>query len=209
MDPNTPDSILKWLKLGLTVVFFLGLFYGITRIQGCDSKPVGTVTVEQLKTVTPTTKEKDAVPEGRTAIGTIKPKIKTNLDRSVVIDTSIVAHVDSKCNTCPVGYTEVDTVKRKFGFVSYPKFYVGYSDGLTLGYAHEFFRYGKLGLNATLTLPSVGLGLSHDITNNFFVMAGANIHYVEYNKIDDFSSYKFDVDKMKTVYPLGAFGFHF
>lgn len=181
------------------------LFIGINKIQSCHG-PVSGTTVTPLAVATPTDVEKKLAEnvKGVIKIDTVKPK------RDKKVTAKVLISQDPRCNTCAAKYIQVIDVKTYFGFTNSPKLYLGYTkDTPTVGYAHEFFRWGKTGLNLNVTFPFVGSSLTYDITDNFDLLLGGNIQYVQYNRIGEPSSYYIDTDKMKSVYPLIGAAFFF
>lgn len=201
----------KYIKPTAILMLLLVVFYYINKIQGCSVPNDNGIIVTPLKTVTPTKDELKLVPKGHSVDGVIKPKLNKNSgDKSKKIDTSIIIHRDNSCMTCTAEVLQVDNVTTYLGFTNYPKFYIGYVDSsLNFGYAHEFFRYGKLGLNANISIPYLGLTVSHDITNNFFGYLGGNIKYIQYNNIENLSSYKLSLLELTNIYPAIGVGFNF
>lgn len=203
----------SYLKIGIIVTLFLGFFYYINKIQSCssivaklDNKPI----VVPVKDTTLNEEEKKLIPSDKKIERVVKLADKGNGPRDKVIIDKIAVLSDPKCVTCTPTVINIVSAKDKFGFTSYPKFYIGHTNSeWTVGYAHEFFRYAKYGLNLNVTFPYVGATITRDLTNNFFVMLGLDVKYVQYNSIDEPGSYHFSSDFYKKQYPLIGCGFFF
>jgi len=186
----------------------------MNKINSCNnnvpliSQPVNIV--NQLTPVPTKVGDSSKVPEGRKLATAFKPTVKIASPRDKKIEARFLIHTDPNCVTCTPGVTEDITIKTKFGFVFEPKFYIGTTNsGLTLGYAQGFFRYGKTSLDALITVPYLGLGGTYLVTDNFFLLAGVNSRYLDYNSIEDIGSYSIDLAGFTKVFPLVGVGFHF
>lgn len=213
------DKIFRWTGVGAVLI---GLLFLIHFAQSCSPiKNLVTVqnggtssTVEEKKIETPTKNVEDAIrktqgPDAKIK-GVISVDTKQGEDKSKRTKVSVVLVEDAKCNTCSPRVVQIDESTTFIGFSFRPKFYLGMTQQTpTLGYAQEFFRWGKVTSNLTLGFPSAGLGLGYDITNNFYGIAGANVRYMEYKEIGDISSYNVDTTELTKIYPMIGIGFYF
>lgn len=200
---------LSFYLKSIGIAFILG-FIVFTGINRCNKSPVNInpPIINVLQAKTPTTQEQQVVPQGHVAVVTIKPK-KVVEQRWERIDTSIVVSVDQKCNTC-VAYTQIDNTKTFIGFSFVPKVYLAYvNDEFSLGYDQEIFRIAKFSFDGLISFPYLGIGSSYNITNNFFVIGGLQIKYIQYESIDKIGTYWFSVNELKKIYPLIGLGFNF
>ncbi len=199
----------KKIIYGLAILCILIIVgFVVSKFQGCGFPQENTTVITPLKTVTPTDEDKRIVGPGKEAIGVIKPKDATKRNNKwTKTDTKIIIAADSKCNTC-LSYIQVDKTKTFLGFDFEPKIYLGYTNtGFTLGYDQGIFRYGKTSLDLLISFPTIGAGLSYNLTNNFFILGGALVPYVGYNTYEDTNSYKFGISNQ--VGGLAAAGFCF
>lgn len=207
-----------FLKLSPIILILALLLFLVSKFQSCGG-PVTVIkhgstetSVTEVKIEKPSKAVEDAVrtTEGKdvTITGTIKLKSMVGDDKSRIKTTTIA--LISDCITCTARAVLVEESKTFVGFSFRSKLYLGYTnDSTTLGYAQEFFRYGKTSVNGLATLPYLGLGASYDLTNNFFALGGLNVQYLKYNKMEDIGSYHIDLDELKKPYPVVAIGFYF
>lgn len=205
------DRIIHLLPIILIVI---ALFFIMNKINSCNNNvPIVTPPINIVNQLTPVpTKVGDTakVPDGRKIIAVYKPTVKIASPRDKKIEARYIIHTDPACTTCTPGVTEDITIKTKIGFVFEPKVYAGYTlGGPTFGYAQGFFRYGKTSLDALLSIPYIGIGGSYNVTDNFFVLAGANSRYLSYNSIEEIGSYQLDLAGFTKVAPLVGIGFFF
>ncbi len=201
------EKIKNGLIIAVMVFALAGIFSAFKSCGKPDNQP--THVIQPLKTQVPTDYDKSIVPAGRTAIGVIKPIAEIKSHPWEKKEVKIIAHVDSKCNTCPVNYLQDTKTKIFVGFSFKPKLYLGYDQQLTLGYDQELFRVGRFSLDYLLTIPTTGLGIGYNLTDNFFIGAGANVRYLQYESFTAINTYKFDLEKMQLVYPIAYIGFGF
>ncbi len=212
-------NIFKWSSVVLGII---GLLAIIHFAQSCGPiKNIVTIndgnnktSIQDKEIEKPSSKIEDAIKKTHgpdTKIkGVIKVDTKQGEDKSKKIKTTIVLIEDPKCNTCNPKVAEVTEESTYLGFSFKPKFYIGMTATTpTIGYAQEFFRWGKLSSNLTLGVPTAGLGTSYDITNNFYGIVGANIRYLEYKEVGDISSYNIDASNLTKIYPMIGVGFYF
>ncbi len=199
------------------IVLILLLISGVSFFKGCfgpklpsidSGKPA--IIVKPAKTAVPTKEDLKNVPSDHTIITVIKPSVTPISSPWEKIDTKIIIHKDSKCNSCVAEYTEVLTAKKYIGFSFKSKFVLGYADSKILpGLGLEFFRIGKYSSDLLVSFPYAGLGLSYNITNGFFIGAGADIRYLNYREFSDIGSYSFGTNMFNNIYPQAHLGFHF
>jgi hypothetical protein len=205
------DRIIQFLPIILIVGL---LFVVMNKINSCNNNiPIVSPPVHVITQLTPSpvsVGDTAKVPAGREAVSVFKPTVKIASPRDKKIDVRFIIHTDPKCVTCTPGVTEDVIIKTKFGFVFEPKLYIGYTNSApTIGYAQGFFRYGKTSLDALVTVPYLGIGGTYLITDNFFLLAGANTRYINYNSIEDVGSYALDLTGFTKIFPLVGAGFHF
>jgi len=210
---NWLDRLIKLLPYIAGAIL---LVFVINKMNSCGKINIPSVIGGQAATVviplTPTAPTSDDyvhVPTGATITAVVKPTVPIATGIGQTASVSIIVYTDPKCNTC-TGYQQVVVVKEKIGFVLEPKAYFGYTDTRTvIGLGLGLFRYGKTSLNALLTVPYVGLGAGYNITNNFYILAGVNSRYLDYNSIGDISSWKLNTADITKIQPLIGVGFHF
>ncbi len=204
------DNI-KNILISIVLLLILGSF-GTFLYRSCGPiKPVvgGPSIISPVKTLVPSAEDKKNIPANHSIINVLKPNNDVDNVWSRT-ETKIIVHQDSKCNTCPVEYTQVLTEKTNNGFSFRPKFFLGYADSsLIPGYDQEYLRFGKTSLDILVSMPYVGLGVDYNITKGFFIGAAADFRYVNYKSVGDFGSYVFVGDFYKSVYPEAHIGFHF
>lgn len=189
------------------------LVYVIAKAQSCSSfffNNNGTTVVIPVKTVEPNKDDLAVVPPDKKIDKVVRLGDTPVRRRGTNIENRVIVVSDPKCTTCTVDVIHTIKVTSKFEFGNYPKFYIGLAGtDVNFGYAHEFVRYDKYGLNAMVTLPYIGLSLSRDITNNFYGYLGVQLKYIQYNSIDKVDSYVYDPEFYKKPYPALGVGFFF
>lgn len=202
------EKIKNW---SLVLVVAAALVLVVVTVKSCkpDNTPVNTIVLPALQ-VTPSSDDKKNVPAGHDIVTVIKPRVTPVSAPWEKKDTKIIVHKDSKCNTCTAEYTEVITTKQYRGFSFKPKFFLGYANAsLIPGYDQEVFRIGKTTVDLLASMPYAGVGLNYNLTPGFFAGVAGQIQYLKYKDMADPSTYSFDIDSWKTVYPGIQIGFHF
>lgn len=207
------ETILKFVNSPAKIITILLLILGIiilTKFQSCGLPLNNTTTVTDLKVTTPTNEDKNLVGPDKKAVGRLD--IKNQKERPTKwLDkkTHIVIAEDSKCNTCPTTYVQVDKTKTFLGWDFEPKIALTYAPyGLGLTYDQGIFRYGKFTIDALISFPGIGLGLGFNLTNNTFILAGAQWQYGKYKSMTDFDTYAIILPEYKIVPVIGVgFGF--
>lgn len=205
------DRILKLLPIIFGVVL---LFLVMNKINSCNNNvPIFEQPIHVVSQLTPVPQnvgDTAKVPDGRKIESVYVPTVKIASPRDKKITARYIIHSDPKCLTCTPGVTEDVSIKTKIGFVFEPKVYIGYTNGGgTGGLGLGLFRYGKTGLDLLVTLPYIGGGLSYLITDNFFVLGGANIKYISYNSYEEVGTYSIDLGAAQKVLPILGAGFYF
>ncbi len=200
-------------NIALTIVAVVVLFFTITKGPGLVKDyflkaPIKVVT-QPLNLQKPSEIEKNSVPKNHKIIGVLKPvSSDSNGNRWEKKDTSIVVHIDEKCNTCSAEYQQVVVTKPYFGFSFHPKFYIGMANGdISLGYNQEILRARRVTLDGLISIPYAGLGVSLNVTDNFYVGGGAVVKYIEYSHLTDAMSYR--QTNLTQVGPIVYLGFYF
>lgn len=202
-------NFLKNYKIYLIAFLIVIGFYILNKVQGCAPNDGGTI-ITPLKTVTPSEQDRAVIPVGRIAIGVIKPKVNNRPNKWEKVDTKIIAHVDAKCNTCDVNYTQVDERKKFIGFDFEPKFLIGAVGGkMLLAYNQGIFRYERFTIDAFAGLPAIGAGLGFNLTNNLYLLGGVAWKYLSYEAMDQIDTYYIDLKDIGTVRPTIGIGFVF
>lgn len=203
------EKILNWAKVGIIIAVVVLAFQVFKACNDKDDPTIGTE-ITPLKTHTPTPDEQEVVPEGHTAIGTIKPIINPNPLRWLNSDTAVVVSADNDCNTC-LAFTQKTDTKLFLGVSLHPKAFVGWNNhGLTAGYDQELFRWGRFSLDAIVGFPLyVGPAIGCSITNNTFALIGPTFDIIQVEDLSDPQTYRFNLNEFGTANLTIGLGFFF
>lgn len=198
-----------WIKLIIVVLILIGFYQLVNYIQDSNGKGNG-VEVIQDQPLKPISKDDEKyVPKGSVAHGKTDI-INKSEDPSKKKKTSVIVHSDGKCVSCTPKVTVVTKIEDYYGFTNEPKFYIGVvGESPAIGYAHSIARFNKLTTDLMIGVPSLGLGLGYQLTNNSFLGVGANIKYINFKSMTDFSSYNIGIQIPLQTLPIGYFGFKF
>lgn len=191
--------------LGLGITIFRKLYHPIFKPPTVDNP----VVVTDLKPKQPKKEDEKLIPKDEILLSEVPIGNFPSALPGKSVDVSVL--VSAKCTTCTAAYRRKDRLITMYGFYWEPKFFIGADSGgfIPAGFAATIFRYDRYCLQGIVAFPTVGAGLSIDLTKNFYVLGGLGVRYMETSDLSKLSTYNISMEELTKVRPLVGLGFNF